>query len=260
MQAPGSVGMGQGVLMMEFSKEVKAQFDKMEICILSPISIPEPKWIQDLANMISFSWMQGLKIYQMGITERMVVDWARNDLARKAHKHINEYTGRPFTHFLWLDADHVFHPSLACRLAQHMALPEVDAVSALYYQRSGNPLPVAYVKDFNEDHYKHFPLIEVPPALCEVDAVGFGALLMKRDVFDRVPEPWFTIDYRAGEDIAFCVEAKKHGVRFFLDGGVKIGHVGTAPIISEKDHRKHLEENTHLYSDKVKVALGGKHP
>lgn len=246
--------------MIEFTPDVKAQFEKMEICILSPIFIPEPKWIQDTVNMVAYSWMQGLKIYQMGITERMVVDWARNDLARNGRTHVNEYTGKQFTHLLWLDADHVFNPSLACCLARHMVNDYVDAVSALYYQRTGPTLPVAYVKDFNEDPFKHFPLIEVPPMLCEVDAVGFGAILMKRDIFDRVPEPWFTLDFRAGEDIAFCVEAKKHGVRFFLDGSLKMGHVGAAPIITEDDHKRHLQENQHLYADKIKVALGGKNP
>jgi hypothetical protein len=238
----------------------RVQFDKMSVCIISPIYIPEPKWIQDLANMIAYSWMNGLKVYQMGITERMVVDWARNELARKARTHINEYTNEKFTHLLWLDADHVFRPDLACNLARFFTNPDIDMISALYYQRTGNPLPVAYVKDNNEDPYKHYPLIDVPPTLCEVDAIGFGACMMKRDVFDRVPEPWFTIDWRGGEDIVFCVHAKRHGIRIFLDGSYKIGHIGIPPIITEKDYKRHMEENQHLYADKIKVSLGGKTP
>lgn len=244
--------------MIEFTKQVKAQFEKMSICILTPISIPEPKWIQSTINMVAYSWMQGLRIYQMGMTERMVVDWARNFLAKQAIEHVNEYTGKKFTHLLWLDADHVFNPDLACILARHFLDPNIDAISALYYSRSGATLPVVYVKDKSEDEYKHYPLIEVPPTLCEVDAYGFGACMMKREVFEKVPEPWFTIDYRAGEDIAFCVKAKKYGIRFFLDGQYKLGHIGAPPIITEEDHKKHLEENKMLYADKIKVGLGGK--
>ena len=212
--------------MISFTPEVKKQFEKMSVCILSPIYIPEPRWIGSMVNMVAWSWMQGLKIHQMGYTERMVVDWARNDLAKRAKDHICEYTGQKFTHLLWLDADHVFNPDLACILARHFVNSEIDAVSALYYQRTGPTLPVAYVKDKTPDPYKHYPIIEVPPTVCEVDAVGFGAIMMKRDVFDRVPMPWFTVDYRAGEDIAFCVKAKQHGVRFFLDGAYKLGHIG----------------------------------
>lgn len=244
--------------MIEFTKEVKNQFAKMSVCILSPISIPEPKWIQSTVNMVAWSWMQGLKVYQMGITERMVVDWARNFLARQAVDHVCEYTGQKYTHLLWLDADHVFNPDLACILARNFADPNIDAISALYYSRTGPTLPIVYVKDNSGDEYKHFPLIEVPPTLCEVDAFGFGACMMKRDVFERVPEPWFTVDYRAGEDIAFCVKAKKLGVRFFLDGAYKLGHIGSAPIITEKDYLRHMDENKALYAEKIKVGLGGK--
>lgn len=229
----------------------------MSVVIVSPIYIPEPKWIQCMVNMVAYSWMQGLPIYQMAITERMVVDWARNSLARKAVDCSSEYTGKRYSHIFWLDADHTFNPDLACQLARHMALKEVDAVSALYYSRTGPTLPVAYVKDSSDNEYKHYPLIEVPNMLCEVDAFGFGACLMKREVFEIVPEPWFTIDYRAGEDIAFCVKAKKHGIRFFLDGQYKLGHVGPGPVIGEAEYRKHMEDNAPLYAEKIKVGLGG---
>lgn len=230
----------------------------MSIVILSPIMKAEPRWVRCLVNMIAQSWMKGLKIYQMGITEGMVVDWARNDLARTALHTKCEYTGKHFTHLLWLDADHTFNPDLAVQLAGHMKDPEVDAVSALYYSRTGPTLPVAFVKDDTPDKYKHYPIVIVPKTLCEVDAVGFGAILMKRDVFERVPEPWFTIDYRAGEDVAFCVKAKEHGVRFFLDGSYTIGHIGEAPVIAEAEYKKHMDDNKTLYADKIKVNLGGK--
>ena len=136
----------------------------------------------------------------------MGVDWARNFLARQAKDHICEYTGKRYTHLLWLDTDHVFNPDLACILARHFKDPNIDAISALYFGRTGPTLPVVYVKDTSDDKHKHYPLLEVPPSLCEVDAFGFGACMMKLDIFDKVPEPWFTIDYRAGEDIAFCVK------------------------------------------------------
>jgi hypothetical protein len=241
-----------------FSKAEKKCFEDMSIVILSPIFIPEPKWIQSMVNMVAWSWMNGLKVYQLGMTERMVVDWARNVLARQAVDHECAYTGKRHTHLLWLDADHTFNPDLACQLARHMALREVDAVSALYYSRTGPTLPVVYVKDSSDNEYQHYPLIEVPNSLCEVDAFGFGACLMKREIFEVVPEPWFTLDYRAGEDIAFCVKAKKHGIRFFLDGQYKLGHIGEPPIIGEEAYRQHMQDNAPLYAEKIKVGLGGK--
>jgi GT2 family glycosyltransferase len=208
--------------------------------------------------MVANSWMEGLKIYQMGMTEGMVVDWARNDLARTALNAKCHYTDKPFTHLLWLDADHTFNPDLALRLAGHMERDSnIDAISALYYARTGPTLPVVYVKDHSDDKYKHYPIVIVPKTLCEVDAFGFGGCLMKRDVFERVPEPWFTIDYRAGEDVAFCVRAREHGVRFFLDGAYLMGHIAPGEVIGEKHYQEHMDDNQPLYADKIKVNLGG---
>jgi len=211
------------------------------------------KFAKCVSNMIAYSWLNGLKIYQMGITERMGLEWARNDLARTALTATNEYTGEPFTHFLWMDNDHVFNPDLACVLALNS---DKDMISALYYGRT-KPLPVVYVKDNSDDEYKHFPLIQVPDDVFRCDAVGFGALLMKREVFERVPEPWFTLDYRGGEDIAFCVSARKHGVEIYCDGRYKLGHIGDPQIVTEQNYLSHLEANKDLYADKVKVNLGG---
>jgi hypothetical protein len=202
--------------------------------------------------MTAYSWMHGLKIYQMGITEGMVVDWARNDLARIAKDKINEYTEEKFTHLLWLDDDHIFNADLACVLASH----DKDMVSALYYARVGKPLPVVYVKGNDVDEYKHYPLIVAPNALFSVDAAGFGAMLMNINVLERVPEPWFTLDWKAGEDIAFCVAAKKKGIEIWCDGRYKLGHVGPPKIISQVDYQKYLEEHQDEFSDKIKVYLG----
>jgi hypothetical protein len=235
------------------SKKDKALYEGFSICILTPCGGYENavKFTKSVANMISYSWMHGLKIYQMGLTERMVVDWARNDLARKAAAHINEYTGQKFTHLLWLDDDHVFEADLACVLARH----NLDMVSALYYARVGKTLPVVYVKGDGDD-YKHFPLIVPPNCLFECDAVGFGAMLMRRDVFDRVPEPWFTIDYRSGEDIAFCVSAKKQGIKIHCDGQYKLGHIAVPRVVGHQDYLKYMNENQDEFADKVKVNLG----
>jgi len=206
-----------------------------------------------LANLVAYSWMHGLKVYQFGYTERMVVHWARNHLAEIVKDRKNEYTGEPFTHVLWLDDDHAFNPDMLCRLASH----DVDCVSALYFGREENHLPVVYVKDKNPDKYKHYPLIVPPETLAEVDAVGFGAFLMRRDVLDRFDGPWFKFE-NCGEDIYFCVNAKEAGVRIFLDGGYRIGHLGKYDIVTESTYNKYMCDNADKYADRIKVGLGGR--
>ena len=234
------------------TKQDLKQYSKMSVVLLCPMMTPEPRWVRAMTNMVAYSWMHGLKIYSMAITEKVVVDWARNDLARSATHYKNEYTGKHFTHFFWLDCDHVFNPDMGVVLARHFAKKDVDGVSAVYYMRNGPTLPAIYIKDETPD-YTHYPMIIIPEILCHVDAFGFGACMMKREIFTKVPEPWFTIDYRAGEDIMFCHKAREHGFKWWCDGAYKIGHISEPPIVTHKDYLEHLDKNEEVYADRVKV-------
>lgn len=237
------------------TKQDKKIFRKMSVVILTPCKDHECaiRFTKSVANLVAYSWMNELPVYQMGCTERMVVHWARNDLAKIAQSKVNEYTGERFTHILWLDDDHVFNPDLLVYLARH----DLDMVSALYFGRCDKHLPVVYVKDTSEDKYKHFPLIEPPRTLCEVDAAGFGAMLMKRDVLDSFDHPWFSFAH-AGEDIHFCVHAKEAGRKVHLDGSYVIGHIGDPAIVTEKTYQQYMDANQDRYAEKIKVGLGGK--
>ena len=220
------------------------------VCLLSPVMIDFPAFWRSAINMVAYSWEHGIQVGEIGTVERTVVDWARNNLARAA------LAKKEYTHFLWLDCDHVFNPDLLERLLSHK-LTGPYLVSALYFARMEPHLPIVYVKSKDEDPYKHYPLVEVPPTLIHADAVGFGACLMSREVLEVVPEPWFTVDYRAGEDIAFCVKAKQYGVQIYCDGAYKLGHVGGYPIITEATYRKYMDEHREDYADRVRVFLGG---
>lgn len=233
--------------------ETRSKYADYEVVILTPCQAfwSSSRFMKSVVNLVAYSWMHGLRVYQMGITQRMAVDWARNDLAGIVQDKINEYTGNKFTHLLWLDDDHVFNPDLAVHLAQH---GDLDMVSALYFQRQPPHKPVVCIQDYTTD-YKHFHLALVPKAIVQVDAVGFGALLMRREVLDVVPKPWFTLDYRAGEDIAFCTHARKFGIKIFVDGGYTIGHVGEPPVISEQDYLACLQAHPELQGDMTRVAM-----
>jgi len=209
------------------------------------------KFTKCLVNMVAYSWHYGLRIFQMGDTERMVVDWARNTMGEFGRTMVNPFTNSLYTHILWLDDDHVFNPDLAISLARHGK----DMVTALYFSRLEPFLPSVYVKDASTDKYSHYPLIECPDSLFECDASGFGGMLMRRAVLDRVPKPWFTIDHRAGEDIAFCVAAREQGIKIYCDGGYKLGHVGAPMMVTEEVYRHYMKTHPEKFEGKTRVGL-----
>lgn len=239
-----------------FTDAEREMFAKMRIAIVSPIFHVEPQWVRSTVNAVAYSWSQGLRVEDMGIIERTVVHWARNELVRAAMELKSIHDDQSFTHLMWLDSDHVFDRDLICHLARHYARPEVDMISALYFNRNEPFLPVVYVKDGGPSIYTHYPLVDVPNCLCEVDAVGFGAIMIKREVFEKVPDPWFQMD-GCGEDMFFCVHAKKAGFRLFLDGQYKLGHFSDKKIITERMYKDYLKEHPGFFGDKIKVKLGG---
>lgn len=234
--------------------EDRKLYASMSVLIVTPCGgYSNPfRFTRCLANLIAYSWRHGLRVGQFGGTERMVVHWAREQLAEQA-RDLVDHEGKKYTHILWLDDDHTFNPDMLCYLARN---GDKDCVSALYYGRT-QPLPVAYVKDTNPDIYKHYTLLYPPSGIYEVDAVGFGALLMRRDVLDRMKPHYFRFN-DCGEDIYFCVHAKQQGVKIWLDGSYQLGHIGDPEIVGRAQHDRYMQENEASFGPKIRVALGGK--
>jgi hypothetical protein len=249
------------ILTNSFTDAERAMFAQMRVCIVSPIVYIEPQWTRSTVNAVAYAWSQGLRVEDMGIIERTVVHWARNELVRAALELRSVHDDQPFTHFMWLDSDHVFDRDLICQLARHYARPEVDMISALYFNRNEPFFPVVYVKDGGPSIYTHYPLIQVPNCLCEVDAVGFGAIMTKREVFEKMTDPWFHMTGKdgshIGEDMSFCVHAKEAGFRLFLDGQYKLGHFSDKKIVTERMYNDYVDAHPGFFGDKIKVKLGG---
>lgn len=237
------------------TEEDREKYKGMSIAILMPCNDYNTPIRQEASTvkMVSYSWYHGLPIYTLAFTERTVVDWARNILAKTFLEATCEYTGEPYTHALWVDDDQVFNPDMACRLA---SLGHLDMVSAVYYGRSGGYWPTVYLKDDQENAYTHWPMTDCPPVVFEADAVGFGSLLMRREVLEGVPKPWFTIDARAGEDIAFCKHAKDHGYKVWVAGDYKIGHISGRPrLITQDDFEQYRTAHPEEFKNRVRVHL-----
>jgi hypothetical protein len=66
--------------------------------------------------------------------------------------------------------------------------------------------------------------------LIEIDVSGFPCVLMRPELLKANGKGWIPdredcVDHFPGEDIAFCLNAKKKGFRLFADGRVKVPHL-----------------------------------
>ncbi len=136
-----------------------------------------------------------------------------------------------------IDDDQLADPDLVFRLAAH----NVDVVGALTFTRNAPHNPVIYekVEGFDPSCGKDYSFVRQVQSyprntLVECDAVGFGAVLIKTDLFRKMPAPWFMGSHGTGEDIHFCLEARKHGFRVYMDTSQKMGHLTKPLVVTEE--------------------------
>jgi hypothetical protein len=137
------------------------------------------------------------------------------------------------------DDDMIVMPDLFERLFKH----QKDIVAALAFTRLPPYKPVVY--NLNKgwdaveksDYYLNMTAEHYPKdQLVECDAVGFGAVLIKLSLLDKMEKPWFMTTSGAGEDIHFCHMAGRSGAHIFVDTATKIGHLGERVIITEETY------------------------
>lgn len=131
------------------------------------------------------------------------------------------------THILFLDDDMAFGADALLRLISH----DKDIVSGLYLNRNHPHSPVIFDYACLEDGRASRRLLtEGEQGLIEVEAAGFGFLLVKTEIFKFMEKPYvrtgeFHKDRRS-EDISFCCRARKIGIKIFCDLDCIIGHIG----------------------------------
>ena len=135
-----------------------------------------------------------------------------------------------YTHILWIDSDMVFHPWMLDRLIDH----DVDIVGGDYPRADLKRLTGAFLYESGErkDIIKYNS-----NALTPVEYIGFGFMLIKRGVHEKITYPWY--DHMmlpsqtsprkmvlSGEDVAFCHRAREAGFTVYADPLItqELGH------------------------------------
>ena len=105
--------------------------------------------------------------------------------------------------------------------------------SGLYIQRKEDrKIPEVFIHNPQTGGQMNMPIEQVQGnQILEVEGVGFGCCLVRRDVLEAVGNPWFeyrsNIDFSkvVSEDVDFCMKARNKGYRVVVDTGLKLGHL-----------------------------------
>lgn len=164
--------------------------------------------------------------FNLDIEAGTLVYLARNKIACKA---INEH----YTHVLWLDADMVFTPDVLDDL-MFSGKPFVSGIA--HSRRPGYQSCLFRNLDIN--NLTRFT--EYPKNTFEVEGCGFACVLIETSILEAVQKEsgnCFLPMREYGEDLAFCIRAKKLGYKIYAEPGVRLGHVGHIVVYPEERER-----------------------
>lgn len=137
-----------------------------------------------------------------------------------------------YDHVLHVDSDMILPThTLECLLDMQTATRAIT--SGIYVQRKDHEqVCEAYVTDAHTGGHAHLPVDQLlPHRILDVAAVGFGGCLVRRDVYEKVCEPWFEYHMhvsgapRVSEDVDFCMKAHQAGFTVGVHTGLRYGHI-----------------------------------
>ena len=183
----------------------------------------------DLANLIGHfvSNHPGDQVTPLVLEGTLIFD-QREKLAQMALDAGADY-------ILWIDSDMRFPCDAIDRMVGH-GLP---IIAANYSTRR---LPLRPVAALNPEGTAYHHTVRGSQKLEMVAHVGMGFMLVKREVFEKLPKPWFLMSVGdhipgglEGEDVYFCRKAAEHGFPTFVDDMVshQVRHIGAFEYSSE---------------------------
>lgn len=171
--------------------------------------------------------------YLQVVKSSLIYD-ARNNIVKEAIK-------GGYDRVLWFDSDILFEPDTMNKFIKRLD-DGLEFVSGLYFKRQYPTDPVCFknltqVQEGNElitriDSYKDYPKDQ----LFEVDAIGFGGVMMTTDLLKRVMNKYglpFSPQLGLGEDMSFCWRAKQVGAKLYCDSSIKLKHIGSIAYSEE---------------------------
>jgi hypothetical protein len=149
----------------------------------------------------------------------------------------------PYDYIMWIDSDIIFKTEDFVELLQM----NKDIAAGWYVQSNGGVLSnqSTVVENMNQqelyekgsNHYETIEEMARRTSPFKVDYCGFGWMLIKKGVYEKIPYPWFVprviqlkkpdgtiLEDVCSEDISMCEDFRKYGFDIWVNPKVRVGH------------------------------------
>jgi hypothetical protein len=189
---------------------------------------------------------QGINFY-ISQQYSSMVNHARTDCLQAdnyAGTMLTPFRGKvPYDYIMWIDSDIIFKTEDLMELLKM----NKDISAGWYCQSNGGALSnqTTVVESMNDQELyekgsNRYETVEDMARRTEpfkVDYCGFGWILIKKGVYEKIPYPWFVprviqlqkpdgtiLEDVCSEDISMCQDFKKYGFDIWVHPKVRVGH------------------------------------
>jgi len=177
------------------------------------------------------------------IPKRTPVVTARNKIVDTAIENNCDY-------IFWIDDDMVMKPDV--NIIQKLFEHDKDVVAPLFFSRTYPFIPMIFKRrQIGTKFTVYDNIMDYDKGLIEVDGVGFGCILTKVDIFRKLTQPYFWTNEVFGEDLFFCENATRAGIKIYCDTTIDVGHIGEPVVSWESMHTQAKEANYEYLKQKT---------
>jgi hypothetical protein len=188
--------------------------------------------VDTVANALSVVQQNGIEVYRAACSPTYIHqgrEWVAESFLES-----------DATHLCFIDSDMAIHPNSIMRLIED----NLPIVGGLYYGRRDVPVACAFemtpdnkTRSISQTVLNWHQEQQVPiqstyfvgdydDSIIPCDCIGFGLIVIKREVVEVIPEPRFgKHGENLGEDVLFCLNAKEQGYKTYLDMNVQCVHI-----------------------------------
>lgn len=206
------------------------------IVICSPGNSFPGKFLVSLTYLIKHLTTKGFNVKFCTTYSRNIYEVRNKCLLGKPEDGENQklFDGLEYDYILWLDDDVIFSPADFDKLYKE----DKDVISGLYLMSDNTHF--AAVEFWDEEYFQsngsfeflHKADIGTKLLPFKVEYAGFGFLLIKKGVFERISYPWFEPTYLeikhckdfSMEDVTLCLKLSKLNITIHVHPEVVVGH------------------------------------